>query len=322
MADTREEENEGGFDLVRKLSVLKPKNKEPRTVRVLDSWIAHAENDMGIDQGGRLGWLIASTVATAKLQQTVGETGASRFALKGGTLLQHKLGLDSRATKDLDGIITGDMDDFLDALDDVLAEPWGPINFARTSAELIHVPTRIVKPRKFELLLSLRGDMWRRVKVEIAPDEGKAGSSQEHVTPPELAGFGLPTPEYLVGMAMSYQIAQKVHAATNPHNPPLFRNERPRDVVDLVLLRRLVENTGSPSLEEVREAIRDIFASRANEARVLVCPVRMWPARLRAYPHWAEDFGSAAASVRLGMSLGEAVDEVNRWLGEIDACDS
>lgn len=55
MADTREEENEGGFDLVRKLSVLKPKNKEPRTVRVLDSWIAHAENDMGIDQGGRRG---------------------------------------------------------------------------------------------------------------------------------------------------------------------------------------------------------------------------------------------------------------------------
>ena len=51
------------------------------------------------------------------------------------------------------------------------------------------------------MVLSLRGDVWRRIKVEISPDEGQAGSSQEHVAAPKLAGFGLPTPDYLVGLA-------------------------------------------------------------------------------------------------------------------------
>ena len=50
-----------------RLGALKPKSKEPRSVRVLDSWIAHAENEFGIGQGGRLAWLVASTVVTAKL---------------------------------------------------------------------------------------------------------------------------------------------------------------------------------------------------------------------------------------------------------------
>ena len=38
----------------------------------------------------------------------------------------------------------------------------------------------------------------------------------------------------LAGIAMSYQIAQKVHACTDPHDPPAFVNNRARDVVDLV----------------------------------------------------------------------------------------
>lgn len=45
---------------------------------------------------------------------------------EGGTLLQHKLGLASRATKDLDGIVRGDLDAFFEQMDEVLAENWGP----------------------------------------------------------------------------------------------------------------------------------------------------------------------------------------------------
>jgi hypothetical protein len=41
------------------------------------------------------------------------ETKTNRFLLKGGTLLQHRLGGIARATKDVDGMVCGDIDDFL-----------------------------------------------------------------------------------------------------------------------------------------------------------------------------------------------------------------
>lgn len=319
MDATNDAEEGARFDLTGKLAGLKPKSKEPRSIRVLDSWISHAENELSIGQSGRLAWLIASTVVAAKLQQVIDSAGASRFSLKGGTLLQHRLGLCTRATKDLDGIVTGDIEDFLSALDADLAQPWGPISFSRTAAEIIPVASRMVKPKRFEMILTLRGDVWRRIRVEISPDEGKAGSSQEHVAPPELSGFGLPTPDYLVGLALSYQIAQKVHAATEPHDPPRFRNERPRDVVDLVLLKDLAERTGSPCVSDIYAAIRDTFASRGREAQELGLPIRLWPVRVTAYPHWRVDFATAAGSAWLDMRLEEAVDAVNAWLVEIDA---
>ena len=98
--------------------------------------------------------------------------------LKGGTLLQHRLGLESRATKDLDGIVRGDIDDFLAGLDARMGEDWGPISFSRSEVETIDVPVKSVKPRSFKLSLSLRGKVWRNVKVEISPDEGMTGSKR------------------------------------------------------------------------------------------------------------------------------------------------
>jgi len=43
------------------INQLKPKEKEPRSARVLDGWIAQAQQSLGGQiSGGRLGWLIAS----------------------------------------------------------------------------------------------------------------------------------------------------------------------------------------------------------------------------------------------------------------------
>lgn len=48
------------------LSVLEPKNKQPASTKVLNAGIAQAEGKVGEEaQAGRLGWLIASSVAIA-----------------------------------------------------------------------------------------------------------------------------------------------------------------------------------------------------------------------------------------------------------------
>ena len=121
----------------------------------------------------------------------------------------------------------------------------------------------------------------------------------------------------LAGIAMSYQIAQKVHACTDPHDPPAFVNNRARDVVDLVLLKGLAEETGSPDVAEIRLAAEDIFAVRAAEARQLGHLERGLPATVVAYPHWRTDYESAAKSAGLELGLEDAVAVVNSWLRAI-----
>jgi hypothetical protein len=233
-------------------------------------------------------------------------------------MLQHRLGTVSRATKDVDGLIRGDIDEFLDKTRRVFENDWGPISFEVSGAELIETPAKVIKPRRFEVSLKLRGQTWRKVVVEVSPDEGRAGAAFERFAPPPLAALGLPTPDYLVGLAMSYQIAQKIHAATDPHDPPAFVNERARDVVDLVLLHELAKSTDSPAALEIHKAIIDIFESRAKEAQVLGRPERHWPVRVLPLPHWRDDYRRAAESAGIALALEDSVALVNEWLDEIE----
>ena len=70
---------------------------------MLNNWIAQAETRLGDEaKGGRLGWLIASTVAIGAVQRALDDECRQLFLLKGGTLLQHRLNATARSTKDVD----------------------------------------------------------------------------------------------------------------------------------------------------------------------------------------------------------------------------
>lgn len=65
---------------------LAPKAKQPNSSTVLNAWIAQAESRLGPEaRGGRLGWLVASSVAIAAVQRAVDAEGRQLFLLKGGT---------------------------------------------------------------------------------------------------------------------------------------------------------------------------------------------------------------------------------------------
>ncbi len=308
-----------GSRLAALLRTLKPKTKEPVSTKVLNTWIAQAEGKLGDEaQGGRLGWLVASTVAIAAVQRAIDAEGRHLFLLKGGTLLQHRLNATARATKDVDGLIRGDLDEFIVALEDALAEPWGPLTLRRADVDEVNVLTRVIKPRRFDIILELRGVTWRRIQFEVSPDEAGIGAEFETIEPPPLSGFGLPDPEALVGIAMRFQIAQKLHAVTDPHEPPDSINDRARDVVDLLLLRDLAAATASPTLPEIRTAAVAVFESRAAEAAQLGRTPRPWSPTIVGHAHWTGDFARAAASGGLELSLDQAVAEANTWIEEID----
>jgi hypothetical protein len=304
-------------NLAESLNELAPKAKTPASARVLNAWITQAQDRLGT-AGPRLGWLVAATVVSAALQRAVDEHGSPLFLLKGGTMLQYRLPGMSRTTQDIDGLVRGDIADFLTELDKTLAEPWGPLTLVRGEVETIEVPNRIVKPRRFDITVGLNGVTWRRVQIEVSPDEGYAGAVPENIPAPSLAGFGLPSPDHLTSLSMAYQIAQKVHACTDPHDPPASVNDRARDVVDLLLLRNLIDATQHPTLSEVRAAIEDIFTIRATEARTVGAAPRTWPTRSIAHRHWGPSFARATESAGLTIALADAVDRLNAWLELIE----
>ena len=299
------------------LAALQSRGKEPNSSAVLDRWVAAAQQAAGVE-AGRLGWLVASTVVIAALQRAVDDTGRAHFLLKGGTYLQYRLGTTGRTTKDVDGLIRGDLEEFLTALDSALRQPWGPLTLSRTEAEAIDAGGRVIKPRRFWVKLAIKGKVWRSIKVEIAGDEAGAGNEHDVLSSVNLDHFGLPTPEQLLGIAVRFQIAQKLHACTDPHQPPTEPNDRARDIADLLLLRDLVRLEGKITPADIGAACAALFQARAHEATTLGRPPRPWPPVVTAHPHWHGDYDRVATESGIGLALSDAVAEVNGWIIELE----
>ena len=92
----------------------------------------------------RLGWIVASSIVVAALQRALHDDGRPVFLLKGGAYLEIRLGLATRATKDVDTLFRGDFDKFIDSLDEALREPWGALELQRTEIEVIEQARRVV----------------------------------------------------------------------------------------------------------------------------------------------------------------------------------
>ncbi len=299
-------------------NALPDRGKEPTSKRNLDAWIEQAQPKTGVGSG-RLGWLVASSVVIAALQRTRADDGHPRFLLKGGAYLEVRFGLRARATKDIDTLFRGDFDDFLEVLDATLAESWGAIELQRTEVAVIEGARRVVKPRRLKVKLLINGQTWRSIVVEVAADEGQAGAHVDLFAGPPLGHFGLPSPAEMAGIVFDYQVAQKVHACTDPHEPPDQINDRARDLVDLVLIRDAFYRDET-DLASLRAACVDVFAARATDAHTLGLNVRAWPPIVRAYADWRTDFADAAEG--RDLTLDDAVDQINDWIRRIDAASS
>ena len=78
----------------------------------LNKWVTAARRALMADDGvvideSRLSWIVASAVVVAVLQRVRSAEDDVIFLLKGGTYLQYRLGLATRATRDVDGLIRG-----------------------------------------------------------------------------------------------------------------------------------------------------------------------------------------------------------------------
>lgn len=293
---------------------LPEKDRYPKSARILDGWIRDAQKLVG-SRGERVGWILASTLVAAALQRELRD-GTPVFLLKGGVFIERILDLNSRATKDVDTLYRGAQADLVDHIDRALAEPWGAITFARTPIEVIEKARRVIKPRRFKVQLDIRGVRWRSIQVEASFAEGSSGEHVGVLPAPSTGFFGIERPDYLVTISLAHQLAQKLHACTDPDAPPEFVNDRVRDIADLVLIREAFFPDGS-DLSALRTATGDVFTARAAEARQLGREPRHWPPVVVANDVWRATWHIPASQADLDITLDDAIASVNEWIKRI-----
>jgi hypothetical protein len=142
----------------------------------------------------------------------------------------------------------------------------------------------------------------------VSPAEGRSGAPAEidfRGPVPDLSVFGLDPQADIPCLPVRYQIAQKLHACTEPTTHR--ENDRFRDLIDLVLLAELVEDDAWPA---VRAACLEVFALRARHP---------WPPRVAVLPGWPDPYAIMAGQTRFPIEdVYEAAAEVAALVERID----
>jgi hypothetical protein len=189
----------------------------------------------------------------------------------------------------------------LDALDRALVEDWGGFQLQRTEPEVI----RDAHAMRMDIKLAYKGKPWGTVQLEVAPAEGQAGQEIDRVPARPLDPVQIEGPERIACVSVRYQIAQKIHACTELYADGR-ENDRFRDLIDLQLLRDLVD-CGLPA---VRDACVEIFELRGKHS---------WPPDVTVHPSWPAGFAAMAADIGFYTDdVDVAADALRQFIAEID----
>lgn len=269
----------------------------PRNRRALEQRLRNVIADTQLQQRARrqLGYV---ALTAALMRHARDQHDVPLFLIKGGVAVELLLGLRARATKDLDATARLAGEEIGPQLRAALAHGWEGFTFRLTGLERV----RDTAALRGDVKVNYHGDPWSTVQLEVSPAEGDSGQ-QIHWTAGTFVDperLGLRSPGEMPLVTIAYLIAQKLHACTD-HADPEHPNDRYRDLIDLILVDRLVreeERTG------IREACVEIFRLRAEHA---------WPPRITVPPEWRDGYRS------LAHQLGFAPDDVDQAAIDVQA---
>ena len=205
----------------------------------------------------------------------------------------------------LNFVLRGDPDSLIAHLDSAFAENYEEFSFERDEPEALELRPQV---RRVRVKTAFHDKPFMTVVVEVAPVEA-GGEDSEHLPAHDLAPVGLDGPDAIPVLAMPWQIAQKLHAVTEPPLRPDGENPRYWDLIDLQIL----EAISSSRLAPVKDACVRTFDVRAQQA---------WPPRVTIYADWPERYHAMASSLDMPVTnLHEAVTIVHNFIRLIDEAD-
>ncbi len=212
----------------------------------------------------RLQRLVGFAVLCETLVEAVAQGLIPFFFVKGGVALELRLGLAARATKDLDIGLCASPQELLADFDEALTVGYGDFTLRRKG------PATVLDngTRRLVVAVEYHARPFALVDVDLA--SATPQPSIDAVSPIALADLGLTTLRPVPCLDLTEQVAQKIHALTEP-TPQGRPNPRERDVIDILLLDgRLSLDYGA-----IAEACSRIFALRATH---------VWPSGHFSFP--------------------------------------
>lgn len=292
------------------------KRLPPSTAHALAQAINKCGRELGIGPDWVQRWVAFTVVADALASYA--PDGEPAFHFKGGAAIEMRMrqlrtasdpapeGIRPRATKDLDATYRGALDDLEAAVRTALATARH--NFAfRVELETPDAPHM----RRFSIRVSYQEERFGRVvntpfsnvQLEVSIYEGTP-RPPEMVRAFSLKPFGLEGPESLPCIPLTKQIAQKIHAVTDPPGEGKT-NDRFRDLLDIVMLSAVL-----PASSDLRDVCEETFAVRQGHP---------WPPDVVLHEHWRAPMEQRASEMGLDTrSADDIVAYVAQYIRDIE----
>jgi hypothetical protein len=275
--------------------------KRPKTVNRLQRLITEWERESG-QPVRRLNLRVASMMLAGALRRAVDDDGAVVFVTRGGVAMELRAGEKARVTGDVDLVLRGDPESLLAHLDASLADDYEEFSFERNEPQPLELRPHV---RRIRVKVAFRTKPFMTLIVEVAPVEA-GGDEIEEIAAHDLSTIGLDGPDIIPVLAVRWQIAQKLHAVTEPPLRPGGENPRYWDLIDLQLLHAL---TGE-NLAPIKDACQRIFAARSQQS---------WPPHITTYPDWSDRYTTMANSLDMPITnLNDAVEAIHVLIQAID----
>lgn len=227
--------------------------------------------------------------------------------VKGGSALKIRYGnAMTRFTKDLDAARDTDVVSYIHAFRENLSEGWCGFTGRIVEKEPPHpkdVPESYVMA-PYDVKLDYCTKPWLSVQFELGHNElGDADECDEELSSDIADVFmelGFPCPAPVRLMALEYQLAQKLHAVTEPGS------DRARDLVDM----QLIANDSKLDLVKAKRICERTFAYRKRHT---------WPPRMTSRDGWSKMYLDARGNLSVLPTIDEAIAWVNELIAKIDA---
>jgi hypothetical protein len=232
-----------------------------------------------------------AVIALAQVFNIARERGIlPAFVVKGGFALELRFRGEARASRDIDIVLPLEREALMDAAVEALRIEWSGFAF-----RIKGTPDRRDHSFKFELNSLYQNKEWATFEVELVFG---SVTDQDAIPPLDLSTFGLLQAADIPCMTAAEQIAQKLHAASDPSE------NRPRDLIDIYLLDTRLRPSNADLLDQ---CIRT-FEERATHA---------WPPNIDLRDGWVPQLQEMIDRLDLALNIDAILHSVRALVSRL-----